>query len=152
MSGLKLDLKNSGIAQKNILEYKEQVENIHKDLHKRAGDEKDFVGWLSLPTNYDKKEFAKIQKAAKKIRKESDILVVIGIGGSYLGARAVIESLTSSFQNLLPSKQRKYPQVLYTGNNLSPNYINELIEYIGNKDFSVNVISKSGTTTEPNME
>ena len=149
MSGLKLDLKNSGIAQKNILEYKEQVENIHKDLHKRAGDEKDFVGWLSLPTNYDKKEFAKIQKAAKKIRKESDILVVIGIGGSYLGARAVIESLTSSFQNLLPSKQRKYPQVLYTGNNLSPNYINELIEYIGNKDFSVNVISKSGTTTEP---
>ena len=131
------------------MEYKEQVENIHKELHKKANDEKDFVGWLELPTNYDKKEFSRIKKAAKKIKKESDILVVIGIGGSYLGARAVIESLTSSFYNMLTEKQRKYPQILYVGNNLSPNYINELIEYIGDKDFSVNVISKSGTTTEP---
>ena len=106
-------------------------------------------GWIELPKNYDKKEFARIKKAAKKIKKESDILVVIGIGGSYLGARAVIESLTSSFYNMLPDKQRKHPQILYVGNNLSPNYLNELIEYIGNKDFSVNVISKSGTTTEP---
>ena len=118
-------------------------------MHRRANDEKDFVGWLELPTNYDKEEFARIKKAAKKIKKESDILVVIGIGGSYLGARAVIEALTSSFYNMLPDKQKKYPQVLYVGNNLSPNYINELIECIGDKDFSVNVISKSGTTTEP---
>lgn len=149
MADIKLNLKNSDITQKSILEYKEQVENIHKDLHRRANDEKDFVGWLELPSNYDKKEFARIKKAAKKIKKESDILVVIGIGGSYLGARAVIESLTSSFYNMLPEKQRKYPQILFVGNNLSPNYINELIEYIGNRDFSVNVISKSGTTTEP---
>ena len=149
MSGIKLNLKNTGIPQKSIMEYKEQVENIHKELHKKANDEKDFVGWLELPTNYDKKEFSRIKKAAKKIKKESDILVVIGIGGSYLGARAVIESLTSSFYNMLTEKQRKYPQILYVGNNLSPNYINELIEYIGDKDFSVNVISKSGTTTEP---
>ena len=149
MAGIKLNLKNSGITEKTILEYKEQVENIHKDLHRRANDEKDFVGWIELPTNYDKKEFSRIKKAAKKIKKESDILVVIGIGGSYLGARAVIEALTSSFQNMLTDKQRKYPQILYVGNNLSPNYINELIEYIGEKDFSVNVISKSGTTTEP---
>ncbi len=149
MSGIKLNLKNTGISQKSIMEYKEQVENIHKELHKKANDEKDFVGWLELPTNYDKKEFSRIKKAAKKIKKESDILVVIGIGGSYLGARAVIESLTSSFYNMLTEKQRKYPQILYVGNNLSPNYINELIEYIGDKDFSVNVISKSGTTTEP---
>lgn len=149
MAEIKLNLENSEISQKSILEYKEQVENIHKDLHKRANDEKDFVGWLELPTNYDKKEFARIKKAAKKIKKEADILVVIGIGGSYLGARAVIESLTSSFYNMLPNKERKYPQILYVGNNLSPNYINELIDYIGNKDFSVNVISKSGTTTEP---
>ena len=149
MSGIKLNLKNSGITEKTILEYKEQVENIHKDLHRRANDEKDLVGWIELPTNYDKKEFSRIKKAAKKIKKESDILVVIGIGGSYLGARAVIEALTSSFQNMLTDKQRKYPQILYVGNNLSPNYINELIEYIGDKDFSVNVISKSGTTTEP---
>ena len=149
MANIRLDLKHTGITQKTILTYKEQVENIHKDLHRRANDEKDFVGWLELPTNYDKEEFARIKKAAKKIKKESDILVVIGIGGSYLGARAVIEALTSSFYNMLPNKQRKYPQVLYVGNNLSPNYINELIEYIGDKDFSVNVISKSGTTTEP---
>ena len=149
MANISLDLKHTGITQKTILTYKEQVENIHKDLHRRANDEKDFVGWLELPTNYDKEEFARIKKAAKKIKKESDILVVIGIGGSYLGARAVIEALTSSFYNMLPNKQRKYPQVLYVGNNLSPNYINELIEYIGDKDFSVNVISKSGTTTEP---
>ncbi len=149
MSNLKLNLKESGISQKSILKYSEEVENIHKNLHNRANDEKDFVGWLELPTNYDKKEFARIKKAAKKIKKESDILVVIGIGGSYLGARAVIESLTSSFYNMLPNKERKTPQILYAGNNLSPNYLNELIEYIGDKDFSVNVISKSGTTTEP---
>ena len=149
MANISLNLKHTGITQKTILTYKEQVENIHKDLHRRANDEKDFVGWLELPTNYDKEEFARIKKAAKKIKKESDILVVIGIGGSYLGARAVIEALTSSFYNMLPNKQRKYPQILYVGNNLSPNYINELIEYIGDKDFSVNVISKSGTTTEP---
>ncbi len=149
MANISLNLKHTGITQKTILTYKEQVENIHKDLHRRTNDEKDFVGWLELPTNYDKEEFARIKKAAKKIKKESDILVVIGIGGSYLGARAVIEALTSSFYNMLPNKQRKYPQILYVGNNLSPNYINELIEYIGDKDFSVNVISKSGTTTEP---
>lgn len=149
MAEIKLELKNSGITQKSILAYKEQVENNHKDLHRRANNEKDFVGWLELPINYDKKEFARIKKAAKKIGKESDILVVIGIGGSYLGARAIIESMTSSFYNMLSTKQRKHPQILYVGNNLSPNYINELIDYIGNKDFSVNVISKSGTTTEP---
>ena len=139
----------TNITKKMIQDYAKKVEKNHKELHKRAGDDNDFVGWLELPTNYDKEEFKRIKKAAKKIAKESDILVVIGIGGSYLGARAVIESLTSTFYNLLPEKQRKFPQILYVGNNLSPNYINELIEYIGDKDFSVNVISKSGTTTEP---
>ena len=149
MAEFKLKLNDSGIIQKQIMEYKAQVENIHKDLHKRAEDEKDFVGWLELPTNYDKEEFKRIKKAAQKIKKESDILVVIGIGGSYLGARAVIEALTSSFNNMLSAKERKFPQIVYAGNNLSPNYLSELIEYIGDKDFSVNVISKSGTTTEP---
>ena len=149
MAEISLNLKNSGITMKSIMEYKERVENIHKDLHRRASDDKDFVGWLELPTNYDKEEFKRIKKAAKKIKKESDVLLVIGIGGSYLGARAVIEALTSSFNNLLPTRQRKYPQILYVGNNLSPNYMNELIEYVANKDFSINVISKSGTTTEP---
>ena len=149
MVDLKLNLDNSGIDKKNIMEYKEIVENIHKELQDRANNENDFVGWLELPTNYDKEEFERIKKSAKRIQNDSDILVVIGIGGSYLGARAVIESLTSTFYNMLPDKIRKTPQILYAGNNLSPNYINELVELIGDKDFSVNVISKSGTTTEP---
>ena len=149
MLEIKLNLGNSGIEPQEILEYKEQVENIHKDLHRRSSDETDFVGWLDLPTNYDKEEFERIKEAAKAINEHSDILLVIGIGGSYLGARAVIEALTSSFDYILNDKQRKHPQILYAGNNLSSNYINELIEAIGDKDFSINVISKSGTTTEP---
>ncbi len=146
---LKLNLDNSQVDEKEIMKYKEEVENIHKDLHRRSEDETDFVGWLDLPTNYDKKEFERIKKAAKKISKESEVLVVIGIGGSYLGARAVIESLTNTFYNLQDYKKRKYPMILFAGNNLSPNYINDMIDLIGDKDFSVNVISKSGTTTEP---
>ena len=149
MANIRLDYKNTNITKRMIQDYTKEVEKNHKELHRIALDEEDFVGWLELPTDYNKEEFKRIKKAAKKIAKESDILVVIGIGGSYLGARAVIESLTSTFYNLLSEKQRKYPQILYVGNNLSPNYINELIEYIGDKDFSVNVISKSGTTTEP---
>ena len=146
---IKVNFEKNGIEKKEIMKYKQEVENIHKNLHERAEDEEDFVGWLELPTNYDKEEFERIKEAAKRINKDSDILVVIGIGGSYLGARAVIESLTSTFLNMQTPKQRKHPLVLYVGNNLSPNYINELIEVIGDNDFSVNVISKSGTTTEP---
>ena len=151
MKNIDIDFKNTSITDKEIMEYKDKVKKIHNDLHNRANDESDFVGWLELPTNYDKKEFTRIKKAAKKIKKESDILVVIGIGGSYLGARAVIEALTNTFYNLMPDEERKYPQILYAGNNLSPNYLNDLIKLIGDKDFSVNVISKSGTTTEPGI-
>ena len=146
---IKIDFEKVGIDKKEIMKHKEQVENIHKDLHARASKDDDFVGWLELPTNYDKKEFKRIQAAAKRINKDSDILLVIGIGGSYLGARAVIEAMSSSFYNMQTLKQRKHTLVLFAGNNLSPNYINDLIEVIGDKDFSINVISKSGTTTEP---
>ena len=146
---LKFNLDNAKIDEKEIMKYKSQVENIHKDLHRRAEDEDDFVGWIDLPTTYDKSEFKRIKKAAQKIKKESDVLLVIGIGGSYLGARAVIDALNSSFVNLQKEEKRKYPMIFYVGNNLSPNYINELIEILEDKDFSVNVISKSGTTTEP---
>ena len=149
MLNLKLNLKNTGIEQKAIMKYKEKVEQIHQELHKRANDETDFVGWIDLPTKYDKKEFKRIKEAAARIQEDSEVLIVIGIGGSYLGARAVIESLTSTFDNMLTEEKRKHPQILYVGNNLSPNYINDLIELLGTKDFSVNVISKSGTTTEP---
>ena len=146
MADIKINFDNVGIDKKEIMKYKEEVENIHKDLHRRANDEEDFVGWLELPTNYDKEEFERIKEAAKRIKSDSDILVVIGIGGSYLGARATIEALTSTFENM---KQDNKTKILYVGNNLSPNYINDLIEVIGDKDFSINVISKSGTTTEP---
>ena len=147
MLEVKLNLENTKIKTKDILEYKNQIEKYHNELKTRALDYNDYVGWLELPTNYSKIEFKKIKQAAKRISEDSDILLVIGIGGSYLGARAVIEALTSSFDNML--QERKHPYILYVGNNLSPNYINELVEAIGNKDISINVISKSGTTTEP---
>ena len=149
MSNIKLDFKNSKIVSRQIMKYAERVEEIHKELHEDAKDENKFVGWLELPSEYDKKEFEKIKKCAKKIRKDSEVLLVIGIGGSYLGARAVIESLTHTFYNALDKEQRKSPQILYAGNNISGAYLNDLMDLIGDKDLSINVISKSGTTTEP---
>ena len=146
---IKVNLENTGIKEKQILEYQDIVEDIHGDMNKIADNKDEFLGWLNLPENYDRAEVIRIKKAAEKIRQNSDILIVIGIGGSYLGARAVIESLTSSFSSLLSKEQRKAPLVLYAGNNISPNYLNELVEAIDGKDFSINVISKSGTTTEP---
>lgn len=146
---IKFNLENSSIDEKVISEYSEEIAKIHEDLHSKANDEKEFLGWLELPTNYDKKEFERIKKAAKKIQKDSDVLVVIGIGGSYLGARAVIDSLTHSFYNAMPEGKRNNPQIVYAGNNLSPVYMNDLLEFVADKDISINVISKSGTTTEP---
>lgn len=145
MPNIKVDFKYVGINDKDILENSDVVEEINKELEDKSKDESEFLGWLHLPTNYDKKEFTRIKKAASKINKDSDILLVIGIGGSYLGARAVIEALHSSIY--LEDKVKT--KVLYVGNNLSANYIHDIIEVLEGKDFSVNVISKSGTTTEP---
>ena len=149
MENIKLELKNARTFEKNIMKYANKVEEIHNELHEKAKDEKEFCGWIDLPSNYNKDEFEKIKKSAKKIQSDSDVLLVIGIGGSYLGARAVIESLTNTFYNMQDKATRKTPQILYVGNNLSPNYISDVIDYIADKDFSINVISKSGTTTEP---
>ena len=149
MSNVKLELKYSGIDTKELLKYKEKVQKIHSELQENKNKKDEFLGWLNLPTDYNKKEFEKIKKCAEKIKKDSEVLVVIGIGGSYLGARAVIESLTNTFYNLLPQEQRKTPQILYAGNNISGKYLSDLLELIGNRDLSINVISKSGTTTEP---
>ena len=146
MSKLKVDFSNTGVPTSEVLKYNDDVIRIHNEFQKNKDDDKEFLGWLELPTNYDKEEFKRIKLAAKKIQKDSEILVVIGIGGSYLGARAVIEALTNSFYNF---EKRNTPRILYAGNNMSPRYILDLIELIGNKDFSINVISKSGTTTEP---
>ncbi|MBR3153004.1 MAG: glucose-6-phosphate isomerase [Clostridia bacterium] len=146
---VKFNYENSSINERMIYEFDSKIKEIHDKLHKNSDDMKDFRGWINLPKNYDKEEFNKIKKAAKKIQNDSDILIVIGIGGSYLGARAVIEALTSCFYNQMSSDKRKHPQILYAGNNLSPNYLNDLLDIISEKDVSINVISKSGTTTEP---
>lgn len=118
-------------------------------LRQATGPGAEMTGWLNLPEDYDKAEFARIQKAAEKIQSDSQVLVVIGIGGSYLGARAAIDFLNNSFVNLQTAEERKAPQILYAGNSISSNYLADLVEYVKDKDFSVNVISKSGTTTEP---
>lgn len=149
MQNVKLNLKYSTLSEKEMMKYADQVAMIHEELHQKVNYKSEFLGWLELPTNYDEKEVENIKKAAKRIRGNSEVLVVIGIGGSYLGARAVIEGLTHTFYNYLPQEQRKGPQILYVGNNLNPNYVNDLIELIGDRDLSINVISKSGTTTEP---
>ena len=149
MTNLKFRYENSSIKDETLLEYDEKIKQIHEKLSKEANLENEFVGWLDLPVNYDKKEFERIKKAAEKIRRDSDVLIVIGIGGSYLGARAVIEGLTNTFYNSMPDAKRKSPQIVYAGCNLSPVYMNDLLEFVADKDISVNVISKSGTTTEP---
>ena len=121
----------------------------HKMLHEKTGAGNDFLGWVDLPVNYDKDEFERIKKAAKKINETSEVLIVVGIGGSYLGARAAIELLGHSFHNNLRKDKRNGVAVYFAGNNISSTYLAELIELVEDKDFSVNIVSKSGTTTEP---
>ncbi|GAB2543931.1 glucose-6-phosphate isomerase [Gracilibacillus alcaliphilus] len=128
---------------------KEPVKLAHEMVHNKTGAGNDFLGWVDLPTDYDKEEFSRIQKAAEKIKSDSDVLLVIGIGGSYLGARAALEMLNHSFYNELSKDQRQAPQVFFVGNSISAPYINDLFDLLEGKDVSVNVISKSGTTTEP---
>lgn len=130
--------------EEEITNIKTQVKAAHDALHGKTGAGNDFLGWIDLPTDYDKEEFARIKKAAEKIRSNSDVLVVIGIGGSYLGAKAAIDFLTGPFYNY-----NAKTQIIFAGNSISPNYLNGLLETIEGKDISVNVISKSGTTTEP---
>ncbi|MCR5704118.1 MAG: glucose-6-phosphate isomerase [Eubacterium sp.] len=128
---------------------KEKAESAKKVLVEKTGEGNDFLGWIDLPVDYDKDEFERIKKAAEKIQSDSEVLVVIGIGGSYLGARAAIEFLRHDFYNNVSKEVRKTPEIYYAGNNISSTYLAGLLEVIGDRDFSVNVISKSGTTTEP---
>ena len=145
MSNIKVRFENTGIEMRKVIKYQERVEKIDKEIRNNSSEPSEFLGWLKLPTEYDKEEFERIKEVAKKVKKDSDILLVIGIGGSYLGARAVIEALNNGFYN--PNSNET--QILYAGNNLSSTYIAEMIEAIGEKDISINVISKSGTTPEP---
>ncbi len=135
---MKLDLSNSGISEKEILKYKKEVLKAHTNLHEKQGAGSDFLGWVNL--KIDVQELEKIKVAASKIRKQSDVLIVIGIGGSYLGSKAVIDALSHTFNP---------KNVIFAGNNMSSDYLNDLLDYIKDKDVSLNVISKSGTTIEP---
>ena len=132
------------ISQEEIDNVSAQVSAAHKTINEKSGPGSDFLGWVDLPVDYDKEEFERIEKAAAKIRKDSDVLVVIGIGGSYLGAKAAIDFVTGPFYNYTEK-----PQIIFAGNNISPNYLNSVIDCLDGKDVSLNVISKSGTTTEP---
>lgn len=142
---MKINFNNVLINNDEINKYEDMVKDIHNKLHDNCNSQDNFMGWLDLPINYDKEELEQIKICAEKVKNNSKYLLVIGIGGSYLGARAVIEALTSIFYNL----RENSPIILYVGNNLSTSYINDIIKIIGNDDFSINVISKSGTTTEP---
>jgi len=137
------------ISASEIEMIKPSVEAAKNQLLNKTGAGNEFLGWIDLPVNYDKEEFARIQKSAAKIQNDSKVLLVIGIGGSYLGARAAVEFLRHSFYNSVSKDIRKTPEIYFCGNNISSNYINQLKEVIGDRDFSINMISKSGTTTEP---
>lgn len=148
---IKVDYSKAGwcLNQQEIQAMKEFAGQAKEVLVNKTGAGNEFLGWLDLPLNYDQTEFARIKKAATKIQQDSEVLVVIGIGGSYLGARAAIEFLRHGFYNEITASTRKTPEIYYAGNNISSRYLKGLLDVIGDRDFSINVISKSGTTTEP---
>ena len=144
--------KASSFISTEEVSYMEKLVNDAKEqLVNKTGAGNDFLGWIDLPVAYDKEEFSRIKEAAKKIQSDSEVFVVIGIGGSYLGARAAIEFLRHGFYNNITKEQRKTPEIYYAGNSISGTYLRDLIDVIGDRDFSVNIISKSGTTTEPSI-
>ncbi|MHC0038406.1 glucose-6-phosphate isomerase [Pseudoneobacillus sp. C159] len=139
----------SFFGEHELTNLRDFVKNAHHSLHEKTGPGNDFLGWIDLPLEYDREEFSRIVKAAEKIKADSEVLLVIGIGGSYLGARAAIEVLQHSFYNSLSKEKRKTPQIIFVGNNISSTYMKDVMDLLDGKDFSINVISKSGTTTEP---
>ena len=151
MQGLKLDFKglNTFVNEFELKNFENIVFNAHEMLNNKTGLGNDMLGWMDLPTNRDEKEIEKIKECAKKIQKQADVFIVVGIGGSYLGAKAVIDLFDSSFSNLESFSKRKHPQIIFAGNNMSAKYIKDLFKYIEDKDIAINVISKSGTTLEP---
>lgn len=144
--GISFSLKGNEVLTEELYALQEEVTRCHHALHEKTGRGNDFLGWVDLPEAYDKAEFDRIKKAAEKIQKNSEVLIVIGIGGSYLGARTALDFIQTPFYN---ERQRETPAIYFVGNNISSAYLNDILEILGDRDFSVNVISKSGTTTEP---
>lgn len=151
MTHIRFDYSNAldFFGEHELTYLQDTVKQAHHSLHEGTGAGSDYLGWIDLPVNYDQEEFSRIQQATKKIQGDSDVLLVVGIGGSYLGARAAIEMLNHSFYNAITKEQRKTPQVIFIGNNISSTYMRDVMDVLEGKDFSINVISKSGTTTEP---
>lgn len=146
---IQFNYKDSFVGAKEVENLKPFIESSHDLLHEKKGPGSEFLGFIDLPSRIDKNEIGRIKNTGKKIREDSDVFIVIGIGGSYLGARACIEALTHNFYNDLPGDERRGPQIYYLGNNISSKYLVDLFDVIDGKDISVNIISKSGTTTEP---
>jgi len=149
LKNITFNYSNSFVKEHEISYMASEIETAHNLLHEKSGQGAEFTGWLDYPVNYDKGEFNKVKEVGSEIRENSDVFLVIGIGGSYLGARACIEALSHSFFNSLPKEKRKGPEIYFVGNNMSSTYIDELFDLLEGKDVSINVISKSGTTTEP---
>ena len=136
------------VSAEEMANFKTTVMAARDTLVEKTGAGNDYLGWIDLPVDYDQEEFARIKKAAAKIQGDSDVLLVVGIGGSYLGARAAIEFLSHSFYNVLPKGVRKTPEIYFVGNSISSKYIRDLQQVLEGKDFSINIISKSGTTCD----
>ena len=137
------------VSENDVRAIQKVAEDAKSTLVNKSGAGNDFLGWIDLPINYDQEEFARVKQAAQKVQADSEVLLVIGIGGSYLGARAAIDFLRHDFYNNISAKERQTPEIYFVGNSLSSSYIKGLIDVIGERDFSINMISKSGTTTEP---
>lgn len=153
MKTISLDIKGtkSYVSKEEQELLEEKVYEAHDMLENKTGMGRNMLGWLSLPENRNDEEIERIKKAADRIKKQADVFIVVGIGGSYLGAKAVIDLFDSEFSNMQSLSDRKHPQIIFAGNNMSAKYLNDLIEYIKDKDVAINVISKSGTTLEPAM-
>ncbi|QUH25031.1 glucose-6-phosphate isomerase [Serpentinicella alkaliphila] len=153
MEKITIDYRNvvSVLSKNDLSSMEKRIKLCHNMLHRGNGEGSNYLGWINLPSSYEQEETKKIKEVAEKIKKESDVLIVVGIGGSYLGARAAIEMLNHNFYNELPKEKRKGPKVYFAGHNISPMYIKNLLDVIGDQHISLNVISKSGTTTEPGI-
>ena len=151
MQGLSVDFSNlkKFVSDEEFSLMEEKIKVAHKMLQEKSGDGRDMLGWLDIPSNRNEEELNKIKEAALKIQKQCDVFVVVGIGGSYLGAKAMIDIFTNNFSNMLPLSERKFPQIIFAGNNMSGKYLRNLVEFLEDKDIAINVISKSGKTLEP---
>lgn len=151
LQGIHLDKSgvDNFISEDEIKSIEAEIFKSHEMINNKTGEGKEMLGWLDLPSNRNEEEIERIKECAKRINKNSDVFVVIGIGGSYLGAKAIIDLFSNTFDNMLSYSQRKHPQIIFAGNNMSGKYLRNLVEYLEDKDFSINVVSKSGKTLEP---